>query len=66
MRAAVAALEDSRDARAVGLDPGAGDPFLARCVALEPELERFLRQDGAPCPPERTLTDLLALADRIG
>jgi ATP synthase in type III secretion protein N len=66
VRAAVAALEDSRDARAVGLDPGAGDPFLARCVVLEPELERFLRQDAAPCPPERTLTDLLALADRIG
>ncbi|MEA2665850.1 MAG: synthase in type secretion protein [Candidatus Eremiobacteraeota bacterium] len=66
LRAAVAVLEGSRDARALGLDPGAGDPFLARCIALEPELERFLRQEGAPCPPARTLTDLLALADRMG
>jgi flagellum-specific ATP synthase len=66
LRAAVAALDESRDARSVGLDPGAGDPFLARCVSLEADLERFLRQDGAPCPPARTLTDLLALSDRIG
>ncbi len=66
LRAAVAALEESRDARAVGLDPGAGDPFLARCIALEPELERFLRQAGSPCPPDRTLTELVALADRMG
>ncbi len=65
LRAAVAALEESRDARAVGLDPGAGDPFLARCVALEPELERFLRQAGEPCSPARTLRELLALADRM-
>ena len=66
LRAAVAALDEARDARALGLDPGAGDPFLARCIAAEAELERFLRQDGAPCPPARTLTDLLALADRMG
>lgn len=66
VRAAVAALDEARDARALGLDPGAGDPFLARCIAAEAELERFLRQDGAPCPPARTLTDLLALADRMG
>jgi FliI/YscN family ATPase len=65
LRGALAALEDSRDARSLGLDPTAGDPFLARCVALEPELERFLRQDGLPSSPDRTLTELLALADRV-
>ncbi len=66
LRAAVAALEASREARSVGLDPSAGDPFLARCIALEAELEAFLRQAGGPCPPGRTLRDLLALADRMG
>jgi len=66
LRAALAALEESREARALGLDPAAGDPFLARAVALEAELERFLRQDGTPSSPDRTLTELLALADRLG
>jgi FliI/YscN family ATPase len=66
LRAALAALEESREARALGLDPAAGDPVLARAVALEPEIERFLRQDGTPSSPERTLTELLALADRLG
>ncbi|HYZ16597.1 MAG TPA: hypothetical protein VE591_09360 [Candidatus Acidoferrum sp.] len=65
LRSALAALEDSRDARSLGLDPAAGDPFLARCVALEPELERFLRQDPLPSSPDRTLTELLALTDRM-
>ena len=65
LRAAVAALDDSRDARSLGLDPAAGDPFLARCVAHEAEIERFLRQDGTPSAPHDTLTELFRLADTL-
>ena len=61
LRAAVAALDDSRDARSLGLT--SADPFLARCVAQESALARFLRQGAAPCPPHQTLTELLRLAD---
>jgi FliI/YscN family ATPase len=63
LRSAVAALDESRDARALGLS--SADPFLARCVAQESALERFLRQGGAPCPPHQTLTELLRLADTL-
>jgi ATP synthase in type III secretion protein N len=65
VRAAVAALDDSRDARALGLDPSAADPFLARCIACEPRIERFLRQDGTASDPHATLTELLGLADTL-
>jgi FliI/YscN family ATPase len=63
LRAAVAALDESRDARALGL--GSADPFLARCVAQESAVERFLRQGATPCPPHQTLTELLRLADTL-
>lgn len=63
LRAAVAALDESRDARALGVS--SADPFLARCVAQESALERFLRQGAAPCPPHETLTELLRLADTL-
>lgn len=65
VRAAVAALDGSRDARSVGLDPAAGDPFLARVVAHEAALDRFLRQGSAPSAPETTLTELFRLADTL-
>jgi type III secretion protein N (ATPase) len=66
LRAAVAALDDSRDARSLGLDPSAGDPFLARCVACAPQIGRFLRQDdGTASDPHATLTELLGLADTL-
>ncbi|MDB5040848.1 MAG: putative type secretion protein, partial [Candidatus Eremiobacteraeota bacterium] len=65
MRAAASALDGARDARALGLDPAAGDPFLALCIAVEPDIERFLRQGDAPSTAESTLTELLRLADRI-
>jgi FliI/YscN family ATPase len=61
LRAAVAALDESRDARSLGL--AAGDPFVARCAAAESAVQRFLRQGPAPCPPHQTLTELLGLAD---
>jgi ATP synthase in type III secretion protein N len=63
VRAAVAALDESRDARGLGIVPA--DPFLARCIAREPELERFLRQGAEPSSPEATLTELFRLADTL-
>ena len=65
LRVAVAALDESREARALGIDAAAGDPFLARCVALEPQIDRFLRQDGEPSSAHATLTELLRLADGL-
>jgi flagellum-specific ATP synthase len=61
VRSALAALEESRDARTLGL--AVDDPFLARCVAAETALERFLRQGAAPETPAATLRELLRLAD---
>jgi type III secretion protein N (ATPase) len=65
LRSAVAALDGARDARSIGLDPAACDPFLARCIEAEAAIERFLRQNDAPSTAESTLTDLVRLADRI-
>lgn len=61
LRAAVAALDESAEARALGLI--VEDPFVVRCVAAERRIVRFLRQDAEPSSPEATLTELLALAD---
>ncbi|MEA2720097.1 MAG: synthase in type secretion protein, partial [Candidatus Eremiobacteraeota bacterium] len=63
VRAAVAALDESRDARSLGID--CIDPFLARCVADEAALERFLRQGAEPSSSRETLTALLRLADTL-
>ncbi len=56
VRAALARLEDSREARALGLAPP--DP-------LETALEGFVRQDSLPELIARTLDALHHLADRI-
>jgi type III secretion protein N (ATPase) len=63
LRAAVAALDESRDARALGIE--SADPFLARCVAVERTVERFLSQGPEPSSPAATLTALRALADTL-
>ena len=63
IRAAVAALDESRDARSLGI--ASADPFLARCVAHEAALERFLRQGPEPSAARETLTALLRLADTL-
>jgi FliI/YscN family ATPase len=63
LRAAVAALDASRDARALGIE--SADPFLARCVAHEGAIERFLSQGPEPSSAEATLTALRALADTL-
>jgi FliI/YscN family ATPase len=65
LRRAVAALDASRDARALGLDPAAGDPFLARAVAAEAMIAAFLRQGPEPSAPESTLMLLGEIADRL-
>jgi flagellar biosynthesis/type III secretory pathway ATPase len=65
IRAALAALDASRDARALGLDPSAGDPLLARAVAAESQLAAFLRQDAGPTPADETLMLLTRIADSL-
>ena len=64
-RAAVAALDESRDARGLGIDAAAGDPFLARCLVQEAAITAFLQQDGVPSPFARTLAGLEALTEPL-
>jgi type III secretion protein N (ATPase) len=61
LRAAVAALDESAESRALGL--AIEDPFLARCVAAESRIARFLCQGDEPSSPEPTLRELRRLAD---
>ncbi len=61
VRAAVAALDASRDARSLGI--AGAEPFLARCAAYESDLDRFLVQGDEPSEPAETLTLLCRLAD---
>ncbi len=61
LRAAWAALDEGRDARALGIAPR--DPFAARCVAREADIDAFLLQGPEPSPAGATLTGLLRLAD---
>lgn len=65
VRAAVAALDESRDARALGIDAAAGDPFLARCVAHEAALDALLAQDDEPCPFSHTFAALVSVANLV-
>jgi type III secretion protein N (ATPase) len=64
LRHAVAVLDETREARGFGLDPGAGDPAVRRAVAAEAALAAFLRQH-LPADPAATLTELYALADTL-
>jgi type III secretion protein N (ATPase) len=65
LRAAVAALDDARDARSLGLDAGAGDPLLARAIAAEPRIAAFLRQPGGPADSPETLMQMSEIADSL-
>jgi FliI/YscN family ATPase len=65
LRAATAALEASREIRALGLDPAAGDPMLARAVAAEASIGTFLRQAGGPENPAETLMLITRIADGL-
>jgi type III secretion protein N (ATPase) len=64
LRSAVAALDNTREARGFGLDPGAGDPAVRRAIAAEEAVAAFLRQ-SEPADPSATLTELLVLTDRL-
>lgn len=64
VRHAVAILDETREARGFGLDPGAGDPAVRRAVAAEAAVGAFLRQD-LRAEPGATLTELCALADML-
>lgn len=64
LRHAAAVLDHTREARGLGLDPGACDPAVRRAVAAEAAIAGFLRQTG-PADPAATLTELLQLADMV-
>jgi type III secretion protein N (ATPase) len=64
LRHAVAVLDETREARGFGLDPGAGDPAVRRAVAAEAAIAGFLRQ-RSPADPDATLRDLGMLADTL-
>lgn len=61
LRAALAHLAETKEARGLGLAPG--DASVLRAVALEPALEAFLRQGSEPADPPETLRVLTQLAD---
>jgi FliI/YscN family ATPase len=65
LRAAVAALENARDARSLGLDPAAGDPLLARAIAAEGRIGSFLRQPEGGADPAETLMEMTRIADSL-
>jgi FliI/YscN family ATPase len=65
LRAAVAALDAARDARALGLDPAAGDPVLARAIAAEGAIGAFLRQASGGAEPTETLMRMSRIADSL-
>lgn len=63
LRRAISALSESEDARALGIVPE--DPFTLRAVAVEGPIQSFLRQETPAEQPERSLSALAALADRV-
>jgi type III secretion protein N (ATPase) len=63
LRAAAAALDGARDARALGLDPG--DPALARAIAAETRIAAFLRQSDGGADPAETLMLMGRIADSL-
>jgi len=65
LRAALFALDHSRDARSLGLDPASGDPVLARAVAAEGRLATFLCQAGGSADPAETLMLMTQIADGL-
>jgi flagellar biosynthesis/type III secretory pathway ATPase len=64
VRSALAALERSEDARALGLEPA--DPLTRQAVASERQVEALLRQGRAPVAPRGALEALAQTADMLG
>jgi type III secretion protein N (ATPase) len=65
LRAAVAALEGAREARSLGLDPSTGDRLLARAIAMEARIARFLRGPEGRSDPAETLMLMTEIADSL-
>jgi type III secretion protein N (ATPase) len=63
LRGAVAVLEETREARLYGLAPSG--PGVARALAAEGEIRRFLCQDERKSAPHATLRELARLADML-
>lgn len=64
VRDAIALLARTREARE--LDLAIADPAIARAAALELRITDFLRQGPGCSEPQRTLTELEALAHALG
>jgi FliI/YscN family ATPase len=64
VRAALAALERSEDARALGLEPS--DPLTKRAVYSQVQLEALLRQNIGPVDSRSALEALAQTADMLG
>jgi flagellum-specific ATP synthase len=64
LRSAVALLDETREARQFGLDPGIGNPAVRRAVDAEAAVAAFLRRSGRT-DPNVTLTELAVLTDRL-
>jgi ATP synthase in type III secretion protein N len=63
VRAALAALDRTSDARSIGIDPS--DSSVLAAMGAQEELERFLRQGREPADPRATRASLLELARRL-
>ena len=65
VRAAIALLEETEEARRLGLETGQLDPVLVRARLAEARLEAFLQQGPESSSPGETLQELIALADTL-
>ena len=63
VRAALAALASSADARAAGLMPA--ESSALRALTAEPALEAFLKQASFAVAPDEALAELTAVADTL-
>ncbi|MDQ2872934.1 MAG: hypothetical protein M3R35_07400, partial [Candidatus Eremiobacteraeota bacterium] len=62
VRAAIAVLAATADARMLGIAPV--EPLAVRAAAAEADIERFLRTCG-PADPQTTRAELAILADNL-
>jgi flagellum-specific ATP synthase len=62
----LALLERNRALVEIGAHRPGANPALDRALALEPALERWMRQDAAPVPRAQALRDLAALLQQEG
>lgn len=63
VRGAIAALQETEDARSLGLP--VADPLVLRAQIAQPRIETFLRQGEFSIKPSETLAELRALADTL-